>query len=246
MAFFFAMMLITLGALGLYYYWEFLGHLVAGFYFFLRGKIPAISVDAATLIPGLGAFLLALAIAHCFLRSWASKHNRNWSFSTTVCCGLLLPVLFAIAFIVPGVIFQVNALREVRWFEESPNMRAHCRMELRGYAANIMSAATDDPQGRLPESLDAKDELEHRRSNLYILPRGGNAAPPYEPTIYLGSGLTLRSDPGLPLCISTCYLKGGKLTRWVITLSQESFEIQDSETDAWIRRGLQRPAPEKP
>jgi hypothetical protein len=221
-------------------------HLVAGFYFFLRENIPAISGDAATWIPGLGAFLLAMAIAHFFLRAWAAKRNRKWSLSTTAALGAVIPVLFATAFIVPGVILQVSTLRDVRWFEESPNMmRAQCRMELRTLAKEALSSAYSDPQERLPESLDIQSDQDHRQGYLFMLQRS-RAGVPCEPVIYLGSGLTRHSDPSLPLFISTCYLKNGELIRTVATLGMDIFEIQDSETDAWIRRGLQRPAPEKP
>ena len=91
-------------------------HLVAGFYFFLSRNIPAISFNADTWIPGLAAFLTALAIGHRFMRRWAAQGNREWSLRTSLCLGLVLPVLFVTAFIVPGILLQLELLHQIQWF----------------------------------------------------------------------------------------------------------------------------------
>lgn len=90
---------------------------VAGFWFFLSENLNAMSSDAGTWGPGLGAFLLVTVFAHRFLARWASRTNRHWSFATTFCLALIVPVLFVIAFIVPGVLLQWEILRQVHWIE---------------------------------------------------------------------------------------------------------------------------------
>lgn len=92
-------------------------HFGAGFWFFLSENLPAMSPDAGTWGPGLGAFLLATAFAHRFLARWASRTNRPWSFTTTFSLALIVPILFVIAFIVPGVLLQWEILRQVHWIE---------------------------------------------------------------------------------------------------------------------------------
>jgi hypothetical protein len=89
--------------------------LIGGFWFFLRENLPAISFDAGTWGPGLGAFLLAMIFAHRFLAAWAARTSRHWSFATTFCLVLTVPTLFVISFIVPGVLLQWEMLRQTIW-----------------------------------------------------------------------------------------------------------------------------------
>lgn len=89
--------------------------LLGGFWFFLRENVPAMSFDAGTWGPGLGAFLLATILAHRFLTAWAARTNRHWSLATTFCLVLTVPVMFVISFIVPGVLLQWEMLRQVPW-----------------------------------------------------------------------------------------------------------------------------------
>lgn len=90
---------------------------IAGCWFFLRDNLPAMSFDAGTWGPGLGAFLLATILAHRFLKAWAARTHRYWSFITSFCLALILPVLFVISFMVPGVLVQWEMLRQVVWLE---------------------------------------------------------------------------------------------------------------------------------
>ena len=91
--------------------------LIGGFWFFLRDNLPAMSFDAGTWGPGLAAFLLMITIAHRILKSWAAKTNRYWSVGSSFCVALLVPVIFVISFIVPGVLLQWEMLRQVVWIE---------------------------------------------------------------------------------------------------------------------------------
>ncbi len=90
-------------------------HLVAGFVLFLRDSLAAGSYDAGTWGPGVAAFVIALLIAHRFLSAWAVRTKRHWSFWTSLCLMLLLPALFTIAFIIPGILLQWEVLREGPW-----------------------------------------------------------------------------------------------------------------------------------
>jgi hypothetical protein len=92
-----------------------LGRFLTGFWHFLDANLPAISWNAATWGPGLGAFLLAVAFLHRWLGRWASRTGRPWSFATSVCLVLVVPVLFVISFIVPGVLLQWEMLRQTVW-----------------------------------------------------------------------------------------------------------------------------------
>jgi hypothetical protein len=44
------------------------------------------------------------------IASYHRKLGKHWQFSNTCCLAALLPVLFIIAFLVPGVILQVKLL----------------------------------------------------------------------------------------------------------------------------------------
>ena len=94
-----------------------LGRLLFGFAPFLRENVSAISWNAATWAPGLGAFLIAVVFLHHWLSRWALRTGRTWSFATSFCLVSLVPVLFVIAFLVPGVLLQWEMLRETAWVE---------------------------------------------------------------------------------------------------------------------------------
>jgi hypothetical protein len=94
-----------------------LGRLLFGFAPFLRENVSSISWNAATWGPGLGAFLIAVVFLHRWLSRWASRTGRPWSFMTSFCIVSLVPVLFVIAFLVPGVLLQWEMLRETAWVE---------------------------------------------------------------------------------------------------------------------------------
>lgn len=110
---------------------EVLLHLFGGFALFLRDNLSKVSTDSGTWAPGLLAFCLALLIAHRFLSQYAIKRDRSWSFVSSVCLGLLLPILFIIAFIVPGALLQVKSLAENPWFQDVSATFPETRLSLR-------------------------------------------------------------------------------------------------------------------
>jgi hypothetical protein len=216
-------------------------HLLGGFLFFLRENLARISTDSATWAPGLVAFCLALAIAHRFLHSYAVRTNRSWSFITTICLGSALPVLFVVAFIVPGVMLQVKSLAQVPWFERSSSLPAMVRLSLRNIAQACHYLAATHPDGRFPDSLEAIDEELIPADNRFMPSPGTDV--PQEPPVYLGSGFTLDSPPGQALLISPPFRKRQTDIRIVITRGGVTLEIPAAEAEAWIDRVLDEKKP---
>lgn len=87
-----------------------------GFYHFLAANLPRISANADTLIPGIGAYLIATLAAHRMIAGFYQRRGKTWPFSNTCCLAALLPVLFIIAFLVPGVILQLKLIAGDSWF----------------------------------------------------------------------------------------------------------------------------------
>ncbi len=90
---------------------------LTGFGHFLVRNFPLISWNADSWVPGLGAFLISWFFIHRWLSRWAKRTNRPWSLMTSFCMVSLVPVLFVISFIVPGILLQWDALRDVHWVE---------------------------------------------------------------------------------------------------------------------------------
>ena len=216
-------------------YLEVIWRLLTGFASFLRLNLPRISSDAGTWGPGLTAFGLALVVGHFFLSGWAKKRHRPWSAGSTLCAGLVLPLLFAISFLVPGVLLQVELLGAVKWFERSSNSDALVKMKLRDLGFALFSY--DDEKGRFPGSLDELAELGFLATAPFMLASSGSESPS-EPPIYLGRWLTVDSDGSLPLLISPSYSKKGANVRQVLTMGSEFVEIRDEEVDEWIEKAM--------
>lgn len=84
--------------------------IATGFYHFLAANMPRISTNADTLMPGIGAYVIATLAAHRMIAGFHHRRGKHWPFSNTCCLAALLPVLFVIAFLVPGVILQLQLL----------------------------------------------------------------------------------------------------------------------------------------
>jgi len=85
-------------------------------YHFLAANLPRISANTDTLIPGLGAYLIATLVAHRMIAGFHQRRGKIWRFSNTCCLAALLPVVFIIAFLVPGVILNLKLLAGDSWF----------------------------------------------------------------------------------------------------------------------------------
>lgn len=215
---------------------EIFWRLLTGFASFLRVNLPRISADAGTWGPGLAAFGLALVVGHYFLRGWAKRRNRAWSAGSTLCAGLVLPLLFAISFLVPGVLLQVELLGEMRWFEMERG-KPMVVFQMDQLRTAVWTRALDDPEKEFPDWPQGLKPEERKVWDALALTGRENGRPP-EPPIYLGRWLTMDSDGSLPLLISPSYPKNGEKVRQVLTMGSEFVEIRDEEVDAWIDKAM--------
>lgn len=210
-------------------------HLATGFVYFLKENVAKISTDAGTWGPGLTAFLLGLGIIHWFGRLHARHRQQAWKISTTFAIGMLLPLLFAISFLVPGVFLQVQQLANTPWLARDAGGRAFFKNEMQILGLRLADAAADSE--RYPDSLE--DLLERKLVTMEdLFPHGQYAGKPREPMLYLGKGLTLSSDPSLPLLISPPYSSNREIKRMILTAGHKLSEIPDSDLDVWIERSM--------
>jgi hypothetical protein len=215
---------------------EIFWRLLTGFASFLQVNLPRISSDAGTWGPGLAAFVLALVVGHFFLRGWAEKRSRPWSAGSTLCAGLVLPLLFAISFLVPGVLLQVELLGGMRWFsrERGKTMVVY---HMKNLHLAAWSKGLDEPGGKFPDWPEDLTPEELKDWNGLAQTDRENGRPP-EPPIFLGRWLTMDSDGSLPLLISPSYSKNGAMFRQVLTMGSEFVEIRDEEVDEWIDKAM--------
>ena len=97
--------------------WHVLSRFLTGFVRFLARNIPAMSPNAATWVPGVVAFAIATAVLHRLLAGPLRRRLGTWRVSHTISLAMVLPVLFIIAFIVPGIILHAVPLAMEPWFE---------------------------------------------------------------------------------------------------------------------------------
>jgi hypothetical protein len=85
-------------------------HLLFGFVFFLERNLARMNFNADTVVPGLIAYGLLVLLLHRKLRRQCLTRGRVWRFSSSLLVALLLPAVFCISFLVPGVILQLQEL----------------------------------------------------------------------------------------------------------------------------------------
>lgn len=206
--------------------------LFAGWFFFLGRNLPVLEMDPDVWVPGALAFFLAAAVIHLVAR------RRGWPrpLGTGIVLAMLLPLLFAISFLVPGALLQARQLGKEPWIEEgyaSPHHRA--RFMVNGFDDRVRSFA-EKQGGVFPEGLgDLPDGSGLPLGELFFPVH--DARPPEVP-IYLGTGFTSSSDLSLPLLISPAFPAIGGDWRIVRTIGGQQIEIRDEDTDTWIRRAL--------
>jgi len=221
-------------------YGEVVLRLVAGWFFFLRENLTKLDIDPGIWIPGLLALLIAIFVAHFFLRGWAKRRNRKWSPAGTLALALMVPLFFVISFLVPGVILQVNELAKVKWAHRGASIGETLqRQEILSLQGLLLESAVsqDETGGRFPAALTELDEMKPRAFRKRLAYSSNPTAPPEFP-IYLGSGFTLDSDPQLPLLISPSFVIPEGECRYVVTIGGERIKIPADEADAWIQRSL--------
>ena len=89
---------------------DILHHFLFGFVWFLERNLGRMNFNADTLVPGCFAYGLVILLLHWKLRRLCRKRGRAWSFHSSILVGLLLPAVFGISLIVPGVMLQLQAL----------------------------------------------------------------------------------------------------------------------------------------
>lgn len=212
-------------------------HLVFGFWFFIRDNLKAASPNADTWVPGLLAFIAALWIAHRYVVKWARMRGVHWSAASTLALGMLLPVLFALAFLVPGILFHARSLGEEPMMLRSRGSDAMLRNQLDNFWMFAQDSALENKDGKFPETLDAYFS-DSNPSALRQLDRQSSGDPPPEPPIYFGNFLNIDSDPELPLAITGPFLHRGHPHRLVINIGGNITLIPDHDTHHWILRVL--------
>ncbi len=214
---------------------------LGGFYFFLRENLPRISTNAATWVPGVIAFFLGVAGMHLLFRGRAKRNGLSWRFGTSFALASIFPVLFVIAFLVPGVLLQVQGLSGTRWIfrEWGKTDSLVSRVVERYRTVALEHAAAHD--GKFPETL-AELQRDTKIQSLEKDARTGrhhwNLDLPHEPLIYLGAGLTSRDDGGLVLMISPPFSEDGVRVRLVANIAGQLTTIPEGEVDALIQRSL--------
>jgi hypothetical protein len=215
---------------------EILWHLATGFVRFLQTNLRNISSDSGTWGPGLACFLFAIVTIHWFGAKLARRRERRWRISHSIAFGMLLPSLFVVSFLVPGIILQIGSLNQGNWFQGSRSDGAFKLMQARNIAQAAHVWATTEGADQFPPSIATITSADILGEDAFRpQPSGEN---PGEPPLYLGAGLTTKSDPALPLVISDAYSRKQILYRRVITVGSEFVEIRAEEVDEWIARAM--------
>ena len=211
-------------------------HLFAGWFFFLRRNLQVLSMDSDVWIPGVVALVIAVSVAHVFLRGWAGRRGKPWPFGNSVALMLLLPLLFAISFLFPGVLLQAKQLGKEPWVKHgnaSPSAVAHFLIHSMDEAVRKFAKEQGGafPPGLPDLSGDAAPPLHE-----FFAAIGPEV--PAEAPIYLGAGFAETSDPSLPLLISPAFSGEKGHQRYLLTIGRDQLLIGEEETDAWIQRSL--------
>lgn len=216
---------------------ELIAHFFGGFVFFLMENVPKISTDHATWLPGIGAFILATILAHVMLKRAVRKRGGDWRFKYTAILSLVLPVLFAISFIVPGLLLQADSLARIPWFEySSGSTRALVTMEMRNLAQLCEAHANMEATERYPDSLDELPDDYHAEGWIHF---SSASELPAEKPIYLGAGYPIDSDSEEALLISPAFKVRGKWQRVVRKFNGDNELIPALDAETWIDRSLE-------
>lgn len=84
--------------------------LLTGFPAHLARVWPQLTWNPDLLMPFAAAFALAVAIGHGLLRGPMVRRGVRWRIDHTLCLAAFVPLWFATAFLVPGVMLQVRLL----------------------------------------------------------------------------------------------------------------------------------------
>lgn len=200
--------------------------LVAGPVNFLSRNLPAISVNADVWVPGVVAFLIAVGVSHGLALRCAAKRGKRWPVSATVALAAVMPLLFAIAFLVPGILLHGRMLmddgnlfeRKGRGSERGANM-----VFARNHAQWIAHLMNEGGREKYPDTL----LTEEMPSSGYDL-------------IYPAAGMPAPLDASFPLIITPAYRDAeGVMRRWLFTADYEYREIPAEDLDVWLEKAME-------
>lgn len=210
---------------------DILWHLITGFVRFLDGNLRRVSSSAETWGPGLAAFFGTVFVGHRILRSWSRKRRHPWPVRSTICIALLLPVFFIISFLLPGMLLQLRGLAGTPWFEHQRTALRNAESQVLAVNQAVRFWQIQNETKAFPPSLATLID-----SKVVAHPfRGDGMA---DPPIYLGAGLTLDSDPALPLLISSSYEDHRIPCRIVLTVDGSFETITEDDLNDCINRSL--------
>lgn len=200
--------------------------LVAGPVYFLSRNLPAISVNADVWIPGVLAFLVAVGVTHGLALRSAAKRGRRWPVSATVALSAVLPLLFSIAFLVPGILLQGKMLINAGKLFESKGRgseRAANMVFARNHMQWIAHLMNEKGREKYPDTLLSEE-----------MPSSGHDL------IYPAAGMPVPLDGSFPLIISPPYRDAqGVMRRWLFTADYESREIPAEDLDVWLEKSIE-------
>lgn len=90
-------------------------HLLAGWGYFLRRNLAAFSLDPDIAISGLVGGVCAVVFLHLLATWWGRVHGHAWKWSQSGILAIAVVILFAAAFIVPGIIFLLRLPFQQDW-----------------------------------------------------------------------------------------------------------------------------------
>lgn len=197
-------------------------HLVGGFVFFLRDHLPRMSWNAATWIPGSTAFVMAILFIHRPLKKWAAARERSWNGASTCCLAALIPLLFGISFLVPGVLLQVRLLGQDPMIHHSNAATRHVvSAAMKTLHLRLLERSMET--GRFPNTL-ADDP-----KTAFIDPEGKSDSVP-EPYLYPGAGLPIGCHPSTPIVVSPPYRTTKGWKRTILTAGGDLITVEAGKT----------------
>ena len=225
-AFLLFLLLIVLGAFTAHVVvFQFAYHVAFGWALFLWKNVRAVSVNADVLVPGLFSYVVAGILIHVLGRAWFARRDRVWSLFTTFCLSLLLPVLFFIAFLIPGLLLQLRPMdSKESWTESSGrgSERSAHHITVRNHAQWMEYLMKEEGRGRYPAHL-LSSEISYYGQDL----------------IYPAAGLMSPLPSSFPLIIGDVFPDdAGSLRRWVMRADHEMVEIPAEDLDVWLARAV--------
>ena len=89
---------------------DLLFHLLFGFVIFLERNFARVNYNLDTLVPGLVAYGFVIMLLHRKLLQFCRTRGRTWSFRSSIQVAMLLPAVFCISLLIPGIMLQLQEL----------------------------------------------------------------------------------------------------------------------------------------